>query len=319
MSRYALGIDGGGSKCDAVLMDASGAVLAWGRGGPTHIYYDPAEVISASYLQAIAAALAGVQQAELWVAGPLPDGAPRDAVRARSRLAEHLPVPEEDAAFASAQEQSGLIVLAGTGSFVHGRTPHGRNLHLGGQGPILGDHGSAYAIGLLGLRAAFASHWTQARRTTLAAAIPHALGVPGLRPVFDLVYLRGLGRRHIAALAKTIDTEAESGDTIAISCLQRAADELADLALDAITELQMQALAFPLIGVGGVARHSRIWWQRVCLRLSQAAPAIRPTIPAVLPAVGAALLALRQMGVAWTQSLLSHATETALRAMRQAD
>ena len=63
MARYALGIDGGGSKCDAVLMGESGAVVAWGRGGPTHVYYDPPEVISASYVEAIGGALSSVSAA----------------------------------------------------------------------------------------------------------------------------------------------------------------------------------------------------------------------------------------------------------------
>ena len=85
--RYALGIDGGGSKCDAALMAESGAVVSWGRGGATHIYYDPPEVISASYVEAITGALAELEGAEVWVAGPLPEGGPREALLAHNELA----------------------------------------------------------------------------------------------------------------------------------------------------------------------------------------------------------------------------------------
>jgi N-acetylglucosamine kinase-like BadF-type ATPase len=313
MPRYALGIDGGGSKCDAVLMEESGAVIAWGRGGPTHVYYDPPEVISASYVEAVAGALREVQDADIWVAGHFPEGAPRDAVRAHNNLACHLEASEVDTAFASAQEEWGIIVLAGTGSFVHGRAPDGSDLHLGGRGPILNDYGSAYAIGLLGLRAAFASHWTEARRTSLAEAMPRALDVAGLDGVFDRVYIKGISRREIAALAKTVDAEASAGDRISIDCLHRAADELAELAIDVINELGLADLSFPAIRIGGVARHCRPWWDRVCHHLLAVAPDVRPVIPAVAPAVGAALLAMRHMGVPWTRDVIGRARETASR------
>ncbi|UCC67188.1 MAG: hypothetical protein JSV79_08575 [Armatimonadota bacterium] len=311
MTRYALGIDGGGSKCDAVLMSECGLVAGWGRGGPTHVYYDSPEVIGNSYVEAITEALSSVEDAEVWVAGPLPEGAPRDAVLARNRLAQHLPASEADTAFASAQEEWGLVVLAGTGSFVHGRAPDGRELHFGGQGPILGDYGSAYAIGLLGLRAAFASGWTERRRTRLAEAIPSALQVTGLEGVFDRVYVKGITRSEIAALARAVNAEAEVGDRVALGCVHRAADELAEVAIEVIEELDLAGLSLSVIGIGGVARHCRLWWERVFQRLSAVAAGARPVIPPMLPAVGAALLALREMGVEWTPELIARACEGA--------
>ncbi len=305
MARYALGIDGGGSKCDALLVAEDGTAVGHGRGGPTHVYYDPPEVISASYVQAVEQALAGVEGAEVWSAGHLPEGAPREAIAARNRHVKHVHASEVDTGFASAQEEWGLIVLAGTGSFVHGRSPDGRDLHFGGTGPILNDYGSAYAIGLLGLRAAFASDWTAARRTSLAEAIPKALAVADRKAVFDLVYWQGIGRRQIAALARVVDEEAEAGDAVAASCLRRAADELAEVALDVIGELDMAQLAFPVIAIGSVARNCRRWWERVCERIAEAAPQMRPVAPAMPPAAGGALIALREMGVEWTEEVVA--------------
>ncbi len=305
MARFALGIDGGGSKCDALLVDEKGRVSGHGRGGPTHVYYDPPEVIAASYVEAIEQALEGVQDAEVWSAGHLPEGAPRRAIAARNRHLQHLPAGEVDTAFASAQEEWGLIVLAGTGSFVHGRTAEGRELHFGGLGPVLNDYGSAYEIGLRGLRAAFASDWTAARRTSLAEAIPRALGAPDRKAVFDLVYWKGLGRRQIAALARVVNQEAEAGDAVAVSCIQRAADELAEVALDVVRELEFEEISFPVIAIGSVARNCRLWWERVCERIRAAAPSARPLVPALSPAAGAALLALRAMGVEWREEVVA--------------
>jgi N-acetylglucosamine kinase-like BadF-type ATPase len=325
--RYALGIDGGGSKCDAALLDESGRVVGWGRGGPTHTYYDPPEVIAASYADAIVESLAGVSGAEVWLAGGPPAGASREAVERSNRFGRHLAVTEVDTAFACAQEEWGLIVLSGTGSFVHARGPatvqpsamdrtsplhprRGTDLHFGGLGPVLNDYGSAYEIGLLGLRAAFASDWTAERRTSLSATIINALGVATLRDIFNLVYVKGFSRRQIAALAQIVNSEAERADRVALQCIHRSADELAEVAGDAIRELYMESLSFPAIAIGGVAQRSRLWWERMCARLSEIAPAVRPVIPPVPPAVGGALLALREMGVVWTTDLIARTVET---------
>ena len=311
--RYALGIDGGGSKCDAALVEETGAVVGWGRGGPTHVYYDPPEVVAASVPTAVAAALSGLRGAgdvELWVAGYLPQQEEGRLLGGVGRVAHYLRADEIETAFASVQEEWGLVVLSGTGSFVHGRTPDGRKLHCGGTGPILNDYGSGYEIGLRALRAAFASHWTPARRTSLAEAVPRALGVDDLRGVFRLVYIENMNRRRIAALARVADEEARAGDRIAADCLRQAADELADLAVEIVAELGLVGLSFPVIAIGGVAQRSRLWWDRVCQRLAAVAPAMRPVMPRLQPATGAALLALRDMGIPWSPSLISRLVET---------
>ncbi len=308
--RYALGIDGGGSKCDAVLIDENGTVTGWGRGGPTHPFYDSPQTVAASYAEAVSRALDGLQQAEIWVGGHFPPGPVRDAIAAAGRIIGHRPAGEVEMAFASAQRQWGIIVLAGTGSFVFGRTAEGRTIHAGGLGPVLGDYGSAYSIGLLGLRAAFASRWAQARSTTLAQALPQALGADSLRAVFDIVYQEGLSRRQIASLARVVDQQARAGDRIAIMCLKTAADQLADIAVDVINELDMHDIDFPLIAVGSVAQCSHIWWEQVCRRLTAIAPGAFPIVPVIQPATAAALLALREMGLQWTPELIARITET---------
>jgi N-acetylglucosamine kinase-like BadF-type ATPase len=48
----------------------------------------------------------------------------------------------------------GLAVIAGTGSIAFTLDAHGRDARAGGWGYLLGDEGSAFRVGLLGLRAA---------------------------------------------------------------------------------------------------------------------------------------------------------------------
>ncbi len=309
--RYALGIDGGGSKCDAVLIDETGTTIGWGRGGPTHSRYDTPEVIAASFAEAVRGALRDVHGAKIWIGGYSPSGRAWQIINAAGEVATTVGAGEVETAFASVQEDWGMVVLSGTGSFVHGCVPDGRSLHLGGLGPILGDYGSAYSIGLRGVRAAFAAGWTEARRTSLAEMVPAVVGVENLREVFKLTYdENALSRGQVAAIAKIVDQEATKGDRIAIRCIHDAADELADLAVDVVNELGMDQLDFPVIAAGSVAQKSRLWWERVCSRIAAVAPDIRPMVPQVRPAVGAALLALREMSVQWTPKLIDRIIET---------
>jgi len=57
-------------------------------------------------------------------------------------------------ATAFGRENPGIYVLSGTGSVVVGRNAQGEVARAGGWGHLLGDHGSAYWIGITGLRAA---------------------------------------------------------------------------------------------------------------------------------------------------------------------
>ncbi len=309
--QYALGIDGGGSKCDAVLVDTTGRIVGWGRGGQVQPFYGTQESIHASFREALEGALGDLCGAELWVSSPM-----RRRQRWEARIAQAGEirdiecVPEECMALAAGGEEWGLVVLAGTGSFVHARMPDGRRLHLGALGPVLGDYGSGYEIGLAGLRAAFASHWTSARQTSLAEVVPPALGVEDLHRVFHLVYVHGLERRQIASLARVVDEQAEQGDAVSAQILQQAADALFSLVRDMIQEMGLAEQEFPLVGAGSVAVRSRIWWERMRERVAEVAPRGRMIRPRLAMVAGAALLALRRMGVTWTPELLARLERT---------
>jgi len=308
--RCALAVDGGGSKTDAVVIDEAGNVLGWGRGGPVHHFYSSPEEVQASYRGALEQALGDLQAEAISVCDAPQMGPLSEIITAHGPIVGHAHAGEVDTAFASVQEQWGMVILSGTGSFVFGITPEGKARHFGGMGPVLGDYGSAYAIGLRGLRAAFASRWATRRKTSLELEVPKVYDLPDLKAVFDRTYGKGLSRRDIAAVARVVDQQAELGDEIAARCLRDAADELAEIALDIIGELHMQGLNFPMIAVGSVAQRSRLWWERLCERVGAEAPQVRPLIPQVRPVVGGALLALRELGVDWTPELLTRIRET---------
>ena len=72
-----------------------------------------------------------------------------------------------DAAFPG---RAGVLVLAGTGSNVVGRTSGGKLISAGGWGPALADQGSGHIIGLESLRAIFLAK-DEERHTLLLPAV----------------------------------------------------------------------------------------------------------------------------------------------------
>ena len=303
MKRLALGVDGGGTKSDAVLVDETGNVLAFGRAGSVHSLYIGSHAAYENYAESIRNALDGRHPQALWVAG------------VPQRIFEHagIEIPEahfvnaheSEMALAMALETHGIVVLAGTGSFVAAIGPAGERLTLDGLGPVLGDYGSGYQIGLAGMRAAMSSSWAPERKTALETLVPSELGVTSLHDVFDLVYAQHIGRSRVASVAKAVVRAAEDGDAVARKIVLQAADDISDMLADVVHRLDLQDCDWAMVASGGIAQNCEMYWARVCERALETAPNLRPIRPRVRPCVGAALLALREMGVPWTEELLA--------------
>ncbi len=125
-----------------------------------------------------------------------------------------------DAAF---DDESGVVVIAGTGSMVLGRTRDGAQERAGGWGSRLGDPGSGHALGRAGLRAV-ADALDGGPATVLRARVAEA---------YDIDDGEGLVRRvadddlPLAEVAPTVLTAAADGDDVASAIVQDQADALA--------------------------------------------------------------------------------------------
>jgi glucosamine kinase len=160
--RYCLGIDAGGTKTTAVLADAN-TVLAKAQSGSIKITRNGSGTAS-SNLAALFADLkrqSGVAAESIVSACVGLSGitVPQIADWTRFELQKHLSGQvllcgdEEIALDGAFHGGPGVLVIAGTGSNVVGRSPQGEIFHLGGWGPVLSDEGSGYWIGLQAVRA----------------------------------------------------------------------------------------------------------------------------------------------------------------------
>jgi len=307
--RSVLGFDGGGTRCEALRIDETGRLLGWGRGGTTHEWYGQADLVEPSVEAAIrdalapAGASASVPSPELcMMCGPT-------GRKGAARLIELMtPAPvravsESDAFFAAALEDSGLLVLAGTGSFAHGRRADGRALTAGGAGPVIGDDGSAHDIGILALRAAVLAGQLTAFRGPCTDAVRRHFDCDRRWHLVELYHRHHPGRLAIADVARIVTQHAEEGDPAARRILDTAASRIAEIAREVVAEIDLRDEKTVILAGGATA--SPAYREALARHLVPLfAGEVNVIQPKYRPSVGAALLALRELGVEWSPGLV---------------
>lgn len=119
---------------------------------------------------------------------------------------------------------SGVIVIAGTGSVVLGRTTSGALVRAGGWGHLLGDPGSGYAIGRAGLQAV-AEAFDGGEETLLQARLREQRGIEGRDDLIHAVYRDEITMQSVAPLV----VEAAAGtDVVASGILDSQAADLTE-------------------------------------------------------------------------------------------
>jgi glucosamine kinase len=127
-----------------------------------------------------------------------------------------------DAAFAGGR---GIVVIAGTGSNVAGRTAAGSLVHAGGWGPALGDQGSGYWFGHHALRRLM--HALDARESTML--LDAVLKTWNLKTVRELVAVANqTPPPDFSTLMPAIADCATNGDPLCSDLMREGGELLAD-------------------------------------------------------------------------------------------
>lgn len=182
--QYWVGIDGGGTKCRAILFDANGDEIAQGLGGPANIARYQQTALE-SMLDAVKAAVAsaGLDFEEV---SPLLDvcaGLAGAFLPSSQQLLTQWEHPFGSFVFTSDLQvaligahggEEGAVIITGTGSCAATleRTAEGYRVHqLGGYGFQLGDQSSGAWLG----------------RQAVQQALLHADGIVDAKGLYDLV------------------------------------------------------------------------------------------------------------------------------------
>ena len=287
-AQFYLGVDGGGTKTLAVVVDVTGDELGRGVSGSANHQAVGAERAVEHIRAAVAVALAatGVTVSSLgqcaagWfgIAG-LDGPADYDLLLPYLRpLAEHVRLTNDaELPLAALPAGIGVALVAGTGSIALGRDIQGRVMRAGGWGHVLGDEGSGYDIGRQALQAATRAADGRAQlageggATELLPLILRQWKLTSADELIPRVYRTSdaTEKMQIAQLAPLVVHAAQSGDPVARHIVRHAAEELA-LAVNVVAEkLDCAADSLPLALGGGLLLGEPYLRLRVLRRIRQ--------------------------------------------------
>jgi glucosamine kinase len=252
--RY-LGIDGGGSKTAFLLVDEYYNELC-------HIYTGPSNWISVGKEAAQAAIRDGLSQlteTPTAICGGFAGAARAEGAAFYKEVLSSL-VPgvsviiESDAFIASIGAigvDPGILLIAGTGSIVIGRSREGSMFRVGGWGPHFGDDGSGFWIGREAVRAALRAVDSHADQE-FAQHIARSLGLKSITEVVGSWAAGRIGVPEIAGLFPEVVTLYPAEPTNRI--LNEAASQLRSLVQIASARVGVDDCRKSLSG--SVANHS---------------------------------------------------------------
>jgi N-acetylglucosamine kinase-like BadF-type ATPase len=304
-----LGVDGGGTKTDFLLIDASGAVLAAHRGGSAYYLESGLDALQAMMATGIQATLqkSGIAASGLEFAflglpaygedrallGRLDTIATDVLPSGRYRSGNDVVCGWAGALAAS----DGINIVAGTGSIAYGEF-QGRGARAGGWGELFSDEGSAYWVAREALTLFSRMSDGRAPQGALYELIREHFRLEADLDVCAAVYgPPALSRSSLAALAPLVARAALDGDVLARGLFERAAQELAAVVHAVRDQLNVPPQSrFPVSYSGGMFRLAGLLQPMLAAALGAAERGYEFVAPRLSPVAGAALYAAKLAG-----------------------
>lgn len=228
------GVDAGASHTEAVIAAEVHRALSRHRGEPGNVSPGRTSDAATAIATTVRHALEQSDRHDavtMLVVGAAGAGLPSDRTALQEALtatgvaaAVHVTTDALIAMAGAFGDGPGIILMAGTGSIAHATDGVGGQWRVGGLGWRVGDEGSAFALGKAGIAAAIRGGDGRGPATTLASAIPDAIGAGNVEAIGHWVAEAAVPR--VAALARTVCIEAEAGDDVAVVLVREAAEAL---------------------------------------------------------------------------------------------
>jgi len=250
-SSFKIGIDGGGTKTECILVDAAGTIVAHHLApgcNPNIVGNEAARNTVTAALAALTSSLnsqlSALNSSSVSATLLFMSGAPTFWAEFAATLTgfgrvtaapDSLPTLE-----LATHGRPGLVLHAGTGSFVAARAPDGTVHYAGGTGWRFGDPGSGYELGRRAISRALLElqGWLPASRLGPTIRDHTQLGdTADARAITRYFYAHAEPNRVIAALAPAVLHLATEGDPTAHQVLIESATELLELATHVATKL----------------------------------------------------------------------------------
>jgi glucosamine kinase len=245
---YKIGVDGGGTKTECILIDGTGAIVARHLApgcNPSVVGPDQARLIVTDALCALAnTAHAGpapraISATHIYAAGNRAFW--RETAATLTDFGQVFTADDSHPVLELATNgQPGLVLHGGTGSFVAARGSDGAVHYAGGIGWRFGDAGSGYDLGQRAIARALLElqGWAPVSRLGPTIRDHTQLGdAADVAAITRFFYTHPDPNRHIAALAPALLRLASEGDPLANQLVHESTAKLLALALRVATKL----------------------------------------------------------------------------------
>jgi N-acetylglucosamine kinase-like BadF-type ATPase len=317
MNQYVVGVDGGGTKTDAVLMDISGNLIGMATGGSSNYQ----AVGGAKLKQEILGCLAMLCHSTNVTASRIGHvflglaGAGRE--KDQREIADLFNDTDyagkvtvnSDAMVALAGAFGtgpGIIIISGTGSICFGKNREGKVLRSGGWGYLLGDEGGGYFIGREGLIAALKDFDGRGEKTKLRPRLEQHFQLQSIDQIIPLIYQNKIDRVAIADLTPIVFELAREGDSVADEIIHLAGRELGKLAKAVAQRLNFGSDEIHIALIGSVFKQKDLLVGEIAKELYDLSWNVQIGDPRLGPKFGAALLALQKIGVTIDERILKN-------------
>ena len=298
-----LAVDGGNSKTDVALVLDDGAVLAHARGplsSPHHLGLEGCLDVLQQLVDEAGLDGQRADVAQVLLAGvdfPEEEAELRDALDRRGwATTTHVGNDTFAVLRAGTERGWGVAITCGAGINCVGVAADGRHVRFPALGPITGDWGGGYDVGLAGLSAAARSEDGRGPTTRLQKLVPAHFGEETALAVAQAIHLGRIPQRRVLELAPVV-LRAAAGDAVAASIRDRLVAEVVALARASVTRLGLQDEHVEVVVGGGLMRGADSeFLGRIETGLRRVGPRLVLRRTSAPPIVGAALLGLDAVG-----------------------
>lgn len=305
-----LGVDVGGTKTHALVVDDAGRTLGSGLAGAGSYEVVGWEGLRLALTVAVEAALvnAGIDKDAIAGAGfgiagydwPGERAGHAAAIEVLKIAAPYKLVNDALLGLVAGSDAGwGLAIVAGTGANCWGRNREGRLGHTTGGAALLGEYGGADTIVPGAIRAVSRAYTKRSPATALTEVLVTYAGAENAGDLLEGLFM---GRYEIGTdAAPAIFETAAAGDMVANQLLAWAGRELGSLAVGVARQLGFEQQAFEVVQIGSLWGASELLSREMLATLRDVAPGARPTQLIAPPVVGAVLLAMEAAGVSESQ------------------
>lgn len=238
--KFYLGVEGGGTKSTAILVDEQSRVIAQKEGEDLNYHGEEEKAVRKDLSKLLAPLLQKSKNGKLYaVFGLAGLDTKKDEAFYRGLVKSVLPpktifdvVNDTKTALEAhcPNERKRILVISGTGSNVYGENGAKTARSIGWGDFALGDEGSGYDIGTKVLKAAMRSFDGRGKKTIFESLVPKRMGVATIEDTVATFYknLRRLQnmKRYVASFAYLLDEGIKNNDRVAIEIRQETIEAL---------------------------------------------------------------------------------------------